>query len=98
MFQARVKGQRYDPTLIPFPCAPETFDQRELFDYSDEANPKMIGTFEIYGAGKNSYGHDTELLCVTLNDGTKVPAFRVSADAKNWCICQNKSLKAIYVS
>lgn len=98
MFQPRIKGQRLDKSLLPFPCSPKSFDERELFDFSNFDEGVKIGTFEVYGAAKNSFGYPIELLCITLNDGTKVPASRMTLDNKNWCVCQSKLLKAIFLT
>ena len=94
MFAARRKYERFDKRYLPVFCIG---DVKEVFDHADLKKGTLIGHLEVLGTGKNSYGCKIQILCVTLLDGTKVPATRVYTDdvAKSWNICQQFSFKAI---
>lgn len=97
MFKARLKGQRYDARLLPFPCVPNEVTEAEvdLYSYDDDlAQGVLIGTVKVLDSFI-SRGQPAQHLCVTLLDGTQVPAYRLSVDNGNWNVCQNYGLKAI---
>lgn len=97
MFTARAKRQHYDVSLLPTICMGEG---KKVVDCTNVENDKFvdkyIGDFEVLGTSVDRDNYPIELLCITLLNNVKVPAWRIVQGTEQWNICQNFSLRVIY--
>ena len=80
-FLKHQKGQRYSPKLLPTFC-----DEKDF-------KVKVLGEFDGFDSNRNP--QVMQALCVTLDNGTQVPAYRYKAIGTKYNICQNYQFMVI---
>lgn len=93
-FAKRVKGQRYDKSLLPMFLSQQSPTTAKCFDSDKEYPIELLGEFQGY----DGFGVPCMFMSVAVTTPTHiVPAYRKAED-DSYCIVQNYGRKAVRVS